>query len=102
MSRRLCPYVSYRPRKIPNAQRSQIVSVRPPQASARHHAVAVGNAGTGALQSLNESRDVDAGREFQHQVQVVSHDAEFDHPGSVPGAQSPEACDARTPPPQNG
>src|SRR3989442_6257788 len=77
MSTRLCPHVLNRPPQVSDAERAEVVAFSPPQPSARHHAVAVSDARTRTLQSLNESRDVHVGRELENHVHMVAHDPEI-------------------------
>ncbi len=83
MSGCLRPHVLNRPPQVSDAERAEVVAVSPPQPGAWHHAVAVSDARTRTLQSLNESRDVHVGRELENQVHMVTHDPEIDYASSV-------------------
>ena len=64
--------------------RSQIVSVRPAQPPPSH-AVSVGDAGAGALEFLDQPRDVHDGAEPGEHVHVVGDDARGDDLRPVSG-----------------
>src|SRR5437773_5595863 len=83
MSGRLRPHILNRPPQITDPERAEVVAVGPPQPGPWHHAVAVGDARTRSLQSLNESRDVHVGRKLEDQVHEIPHDSDIDYASSV-------------------
>ena len=80
---RLRSHISDRPRRIANAQRSQIVPIRPAQPRTWHYAVSIRDTRARALQSLNEPWDVGTRRELHQRLNVVVNDPQLDHSGTV-------------------
>ena len=69
--------------QLPRADAAEVVSLCPTKRSPGHEPIAVRDARTGSLESLNQSRRVEHGRELEHDVDVIRDDSARQEPGAV-------------------
>ncbi len=72
--------------QIASPQRPKIVTVGPAESRSGHDAVPIRDPRTRALQALDQTGNIDAGRQLQDQMQVVPNDSHLDDSSAVPAS----------------
>ena len=80
MSPRLVPDVGDYRTELARTDASQIVPLRPAERSAGCKAVAIREPGARPLQALQESWEIENGRQLEHDVHVIGNDAKLEQP----------------------
>ena len=70
-------------RQLLDADRSQVVATIPSQGFVAGVTVAIRESSARALKTLNQSRDVVRRGQLEEQVDMIGHDADFDHTRAV-------------------
>jgi len=79
----LMPHVIRDLRQLLESYRSQVIARVPSQRLVARMAVAVGESRACALEPLDESWNVECGRELEQQMDVIRDDSDLDHPRVV-------------------